>query len=46
MVTDAMLCFILLVMIGWIVYGCYATRPRAIQQRYQDRPRDHMDRAA
>jgi hypothetical protein len=46
MVTDAVLWLLLLAMAGWVTCGCFATRPRPIQQSYEDRPRDHMDRAA
>jgi hypothetical protein len=46
MVTDAVLWFLLLAVAGWITCGCFATRPRPLQQRYEDRPHDPMDRAA
>lgn len=34
MVTDAALWFILVAMIGWIVCGCYVTRPNPARQPY------------
>jgi hypothetical protein len=40
MVTDAVLWFLLLAVVGWITCGCLATRPRPIRQRYDERPRD------
>jgi hypothetical protein len=46
MVTDAVLWLLLVAMMGWVACGCYATRPRPIQQRYDDRPLDRADRAA
>jgi hypothetical protein len=45
MVTDAALWFLLVAVMGWVAFGCYATRPRPIQQRYDDRPHDRVDRA-
>jgi len=45
MVTDAALWFLLVAVMGWVACGCYATRPRPIQQRYDDRPHDRVDRA-
>jgi hypothetical protein len=32
MVTDAALWLILVAMIGWIVCGCYVTRPDPVRQ--------------
>jgi hypothetical protein len=47
MVTDAVLWFLLLAMIGWVAFGCHATRPRPMPQRSEDRQRDQqLDRAA
>jgi hypothetical protein len=46
MVTDAVLWLLLLAMGAWVACGCFATRPRPIRQRFEDRPRDHIDRAA
>ncbi len=46
MVTDAALWLLLAATFGWVACGCVATRHRPIQQRYEDRPRDRVDRAA
>jgi hypothetical protein len=46
MVTDAALWLLLAATFGWVACGCFATRHRPIQQRYEDRPRDRVDRAA
>jgi hypothetical protein len=45
MVTDAALWFLLVAVMGWVACGCYATRPRPIEQRY-DGGRDQFDRVA
>lgn len=45
MVTDAVLWFLLLAMVGWIALGCRATRPRPLPQRLEG-SRDQLDRAA
>jgi len=45
MVTDAALWFILVAMIGWIVCGCYVTRPNPVRQRFDDRPPGQIDAA-
>ena len=34
MVTDTALWLILVAMIGWIVCGCYVTRPSPLRQPY------------
>ncbi len=46
MVTDTVLWFLLAATFGWVACGCFATRPRPIQQHYGDRSLDRVDRAA
>ena len=45
MVTDTALWLILVAMIGWIVCGCYVTRPDPVRQRYDLGQRDSGNRS-